>query len=1237
MDLNLSKLEQKEVVQQTTQAQSNNGVAETKEKSSKPIDFSNEKTNENSKKNIEILDYLNSEEFKNLSEEEQIKAFKEKYGLGLSDKELSETLKNAKKVAAEFEQRTIIASGEEVQTTNVASSNDATKAEITAKQDIIEDLKQKGIEKPTQGDVYDYLVQLQANGIELTAEQSKMLKTFNALLDNGFQGLKPSQNEKQPTQPQKESLIPAEVVLSENFKNKEPEEKLNIYMDAYLTANDPEYAKLSDKAKKEYRLEKTNEFVNTIGRDGRKPNTTAFVAISILDDAHRKGEPIKDFSDKSLAQKADIAVSNQMKKGIQELLKRKEFSNGCINEQMQALGDILFANNEEYAKMDKDEKVAYVQKELQDKLDIMGIPVKIDYKNTSLIVLSKKDLEERKDRNVNFQCLTWILKDFAEQPEDITIKDYMAEYSTSIDANKKLVALIDKNLADPDLKINHRGAVEDFKEVLVSQKDIYTQLQKQGITDPKPKDVYKYLTELEKTRNLSPAEEKIKKESQAMIQLDERYEKVSLNSPAARLARQTDITKRSDADAVALAYKTYGKDTNAMNEFLLAKILSNNGENTESILKELSKHCSPEEMQNYRKTVYDALGISGIGQNDSDKITKSIKANPDPRRGGKMYAVAAGLTTKECRTQVTAECIMDEQGSKAVTYGTQNCMNIDEATEILRDTNDLNIIPKNVWANFSKNYITEAKKLGSDVQLDFAERLSSFGNSAITEGVAAASDSIDPSILNKYNQIVENAISSGNYSSSDTEKIRNALKTGNISQETLADTSIPEPKTDKTNNNTTNSETQNTNSATETKQAAQTQPTQPQSQPQPAVSASATATAQSGQTISQIINTISTPSNTASATASATNKNTSTTKTQDTSSTKKAEALNKAAETKASIDNSIKEWEKTHNQKMNSSDIATLKSAVSSDVIDDVLKDPQATEEVKSYVRNLVENATSINDLYTKLVSIYGSKVQNKFVEVLASNGSTAAIHNFAENNGSKEIIKDLYIKCGSSTLKSELLNLLPPTTVSEMLAARQIDDLATVDYKVLKEFVLKNISSMSNSDFNYYLRYLPFDERQALVKARLSQSDFTGTEGGEIGMYAEKLGFKTNSQSQVNPTQPLIQKQGGVNNDSPFSSKREDEQVLDDGIEPFFDTLENAPLDEFTNETDTNYPPGSDEWESHIRSMQTGIKVPPSSVYATYTPEDRDIDWEIGSAGATKLPFGRNYDKQKRGTVYWG
>ena len=120
----------------------------------------------------------------------------------------------------------------------------------------------------------------------------------------------------------------------------------------------------------------------------------------------------------------------------------------------------------------------------------------------------------------------------------------------------------------------------------------------------------------------------------------------------------------------------------------------------------------------------------------------------------------------------------------------------------------------------------------------------------------------------------------------------------------------------------------------------------------------------------------------------------------------------------------------------------------------------------------------------------------------------------------------------------------------------------------------------MSNAEFNNYLKFLPFDERQALVKLRSNDSPLSGNEVGDVGVFAQKL----------------------------QAEKKDD----------------NAPV------------PGSDEWFEKNVARQSGQKVPPSSVYATYTAEDTLDDWG-GFAGGSKVPFGRNYDKLKRGHVYWG
>ena len=1207
----INRLDQNEVVQQTAPSQ-NTGATETKNQTSKPIDMTADKSAEEAKKNNEILDYLNSDEFKKLSEEEQLKAFKEKYGLGLSDEELTKILTNAKKVAAEFAQRTVIESGADLQTTNAASSTDTIKAEIAAKKDIVEELKKQGIENPTQGDIYDYLVQLKESGAELTAEQVKMLKTFNALLDNGFQGLKTSQENSQAQNNTQKTLISTEVIFSEEFKNKEPEEKLNIYMDAYLKEHDPEYAKLSAEEQKKRCEEKAGQLAEALGRD-ENPNAASFRARSLLAEAHAKGETITNFSDASLKEKAEIAASNEIKKGINFILANPAFEKGTIRQQLIAIGDVIFAGNKEYEKSNN--KVKYIKYELQNKLDELGVPISLE----NMSVADQKDA---------FTCTKLLLKDFANQPEETTLQKYITDLQDPVYANKKMATLLqqDNNISN---KIKER-----ISKGISTKTEILNELLEKGIEHPTNKDIYIHLCEKKK---LTSEEKRLKKRLEAEFMINKNSVNRKLDSNEANMARIKHKNDRTTEDMVKWGVEQYKNDPAKLNEYLLTMV-AECGRSVQDIENELRKYNLPQKvLAQITTNIYETAGAQAIGD-DNVKDVNAIQdklSMIDPNSATAVYG-AVKLMEPANRSKVYADAMNTQEKRNCASQALNNYFEKEEAVGILGDVNDLGTVSDSDFASFTQTFIEDAGQNGTENQLYFAEELSQFGNAAITEGIAAASDSIDQNYRDAYNAIIEHSLSSGNYSDSESSRIMDALRTGNISQETLASTSIPDSapvdenvQTSTPAQNATATASAAAASAAEQIQQAAQAAAQTISQIQvdtaaPAMPITNTVTSRISNTTGSVSG-IGTSSATARASASA-----------STSSSKKAEALNNAADTKASIDSAVKKWEEEQNQTISNEAVEALKSSVSASVIEDVLNDPDAAGDSKSALRSLVSNASSINDLFTKLVSLYGSKVETRFVESLAANGSTAAIHSFAENNGSKEVIKDLYMKCGSSTLKSELLNLLPSSTVSEMLAAGEISDLGSVNYKVLKDYILKNLSNMSNSDFNNYLKYLPFDERQMLVKARLSQTSFTGSEGGDIGDYAEKLGYKPQSTqtSPVGGTQP----QGASHPKTP-SGVRQEEAVYDDGIEPFYDTAAEESLEEFTNESDNiqGLTPGSDEWVSQIRNRQAGIKVPPSSVYAEYSPEDRYFNWDIGAAGPTKLPFGRDYDKQKRGTVYWG
>ena len=1109
----VNKLKQNEVVQQTAQSQAGSNVPETKTQTSAPIKMTVDKVAEDSKKNSEILDYLNSDKFKELSPEEQLKAFKEKYGLGLSDEEVGKLFTNAKKVAAEFSQRTALEAGEETPTANVVSSNDTVKAEIDAKKEIIEILKQQGIEKPTQSDLFNYLTTQKANGAELSAEQAKLLKTFNALLDNGFEGLKGPAQEKTAT------LIPIEVVISSENLHKSSEELIRMYMDAYLTKHDSEYTKLSAEEKLNYCNERAEQLSENIsnGETLRSLNDkiTAYKAMAVLEAAHAKDEKITDFSDKSLAKSADAAINNQIKVGINTLLNDKGLKDKTPEEQMLAIGNLIFAKDEKFAQLSDSKKMRYIENKLQEVCDKVGIPFRISSDNPKV-------------RKLAIDALSGILTEFASTGEDVTIESYL---KTLKDPLKRTQILI-KNTKDEKIRAYYQKNME-----------IYMEMENHGVDLNKPSEIAAYLKGKD-PETLSPNEKRILKEAINSQLIDEK-KSVALAQYDAQAILIEEMKGNLTPDEILKTGLEGCKTKEEQSAFLAAYFEKFEDSQLRAKVTEIAKKLNIQEDFEFIAMVKSTARDDGAG---AGQIAASI---PESKVSKAVMANGAKLMTRDANIEMGVEITQNETAAKIYSEMLQNRDNYTQE-ESLSISKGILISDRVSDANsskFSKLLIENAND--AQEQLTFAREYTSLGRASVTEGVAAAGNSVDSSVRNEYNNIISNAVSSGNYTDNEVANIKNALKTGEISKETLAKTTPPSVS--------------NPTPEAKTQAAAKAQ----QVEPAPAKTVEQART----QAVAEQVHAPKVSADIKPQTVKPSGVEAKTT-------VSKQAALNNAAETKASIDKAVKDWEDKHNTKLTDKEVSEIKAAVSVDIINNIVGDSKIAETSKQDVLKIVESSSNINELFSTLISLYGSKVQTKFVESLAVYGSSTQIHSFAQSSRNNDIIKDLYRRCSSSGLKNELLGLLSPSSVYEMLSAGQIHDLSSVNYKVLKEYVVKNLSYMSNAEFNNYLKFLPFDERQALVKLRSNDSPLSGNEVGDVGVFAQKL----------------------------QAEKKDD----------------NAPV------------PGSDEWFEKNVARQSGQKVPPSSVYATYTAEDTLDDWG-GFAGGSKVPFGRNYDKLKRGHVYWG
>ena len=414
-------------------------------------------------------------------------------------------------------------------------------------------------------------------------------------------------------------------------------------------------------------------------------------------------------------------------------------------------------------------------------------------------------------------------------------------------------------------------------------------------------------------------------------------------------------------------------------------------------------------------------------------------------------------------------------------------------------------------AIFAQDLVTNAKVNGSQEQLNFAKSMSQINDPAVTEGLAAASKSVDKSVRSQYNSYVESAAK--NYPPAEQAKISNAMRTGEISQETLTKTT---PSSTQAKDNTQTQNQVNNNQQASQKQgskaqgAAQNVPTSTNLKNTTPTSGGRTSGIQTGSaTISTGTNSksahISAGSTGAVANNSTTNSRssisrqnidsvsattgsvsranlntTSTASSKQVDETAKLEAkrdevAQEALDTSNNIKESIAEHEK---EKL----IETaLKQSVEEIAADEEFK---ATVEDKQIaeLRNKLKNASNIKDVFD-IISSLGENAQSVFFDRITK---SKYLNSFIEHINDNSTLLKLYNSSATDAAKRIVLTKLGDTIYS-LLENNKIsdDNLSSIDYKIFKNYLTQNISSVNNAKFARFLKYLPLDEREKLTKLR--------------------------------------------------------------------------------------------------------------------------------------------------------
>ena len=443
-------------------------------------------------------------------------------------------------------------------------------------------------------------------------------------------------------------------------------------------------------------------------------------------------------------------------------------------------------------------------------------------------------------------------------------------------------------------------------------------------------------------------------------------------------------------------------------------------------------------------------------------------------------------------------------------------------------------------AIFAQDLVTNAKVNGSQEQLNFAKSMSQINDPAVTEGLAAASKSVDKSVRSQYNSYVESAAK--NYPPAEQAKISNAMRTGEISQETLTKTT---PSSTQAKDNTQTQNQVNNNQQASQKQgskaqgAAQNVPTSTNLKNTTPTSGGRTSGIQTGSaTVSTGTNSksahISAGSTGAVANNSTTNSSSSISRQNidsvssttgsvsranlNTTSTASSKQVDETAKLEAKRDevaqealdtsNNIKESVAEHEKEKLIE--TALKQSVEEIAADEEFK---ATVEDKQIaeLRNKLKNASNIKDVFD-IISSLGENAQSVFFDRITK---SKYLNSFIEHINDNSTLLKLYNSSATDAAKRIVLTKLGDTIYS-LLENNKIsdDNLSSIDYKIFKNYLTQNISSVNNAKFARFLKYLPLDEREKLTKLR--------NEVKGIDNQVSQSRLQRDAQSQL--SQPAIQ-----------------------------------------------------------------------------------------------------------------
>ena len=840
-----------------------------------------------------------------------------------------------------------------------------------------------------------------------------------------------------------EPLVSIEEMLDSNWIKKDGKEKMSIIADKYFEKTDANYKNLSAEEKTALKQKQMETFANDLANKNDTKITKAAKASGMFEVLNDNNMTIEDYNKLSKEEKIQLYRDHQanVMKTLDTVISNEVSSTKLLEmepeERLQKYAEIALEKNDPNFKQIKDpeKRKEYISAKMNE------------------IVPSFKDAkpEEKKAVAETIDVLSQALKT-AKNGDVMSFDEYL-----SLDFNQQLKILKE---AHPDMKQEElitknaslRYVVENGK--IPSSKELreYIENTKEISTNSKNR-ICKALKGREK--NLGEAPIKI-------TTIDD-FAKRQKEAPSKFISDVlTDIDNASTEEA---KYKIAGK---------LLEISSADGKYTSNIIQELKARGISEEFIKKQlknndildeKSFHDRLNDDGVATAATIDLADYI----GDKKAAKAIAQDATeyLSIKSSQDTGVALLNSNSEYSKDFSIGVNNNIKnpVTYSSQILQRED----LSESGRARFTKSVVETAPT--PERQKAYAKELSNLGYESVNEGLAAASKSVDKSVRREYNSYVQDAIK--NYPPKKQATIQNAMKTGEISQDTLAKTTVSA------------SETSNPKSQVSQQSSSTSQSVATNSKP----------VSQSGSK-SQTVSGQTTVSNTSSKSATRTSANQSSV-TQDSKALqeKKNALIDKIISYETTKVEKTIEREKTKAEKVQSSTTSknsetttvsekqsakSTEGAKTADKIEqlELAEDEQST--LKAIITDLFQQ-NSVSAAYSQI----NDEIKDKFMQAFATQGKESDVISFANDyKGNPDTIVKLIDYCNNDGLKLDLTRLLPSSRINEIisygkLSSNNISKLAKegkVDNKILMDYLKNNKDSMTYDQIKEYMKYMPLD-----------------------------------------------------------------------------------------------------------------------------------------------------------------